>query len=256
MIGSNVTGASSFDLKPPSYYFVDIKTQLLLKSAMLGDIHGAKRLVADGANPNDEGPLDNSHNRLRPLHYAIAAGNKDAIRILISAGADPELSVAGLGRSFLFAMALKDQEILSLLLDLKPISELSEDTLEYMLFQSVTLGSSGYLQLFLDRGAEIDFRDSSGYTALIRALDAEDYGMAQWLLLRGASVNVEAYNGMTPTYSVEFHLKKYKVGSPTYNKVLRLKELMQEHGAVFPPQTPAEVRAKRGIKEDPSLYQH
>lgn len=80
---------------------------------------------------------------------------------------------------------------------------------------------------------------------MMRAMDANDYDMAEWLLLQGASVHTEAISGMTPAYSVQYDLKKYKPGSPPYQKALHLKELMQARGAVFPAQTPDQVRAKR-----------
>lgn len=245
MMISNGDAALSFKLKSAQFYFADSKTQSLLSAAMVGDMTKAQRLVADGANPNDEGPLDNKYNRLRPLHYAIAANNKEAVRVLISVGADPELSVEGFGRSFLFAMTLEDIEMLSLLLDLRPIHTLSEDTIEYLLFEAVSQPCQKCLELFLQRGAPIDFPDGAKSTVMMRAMDAQDYDMAEWLLLRGASVDVEAGGGVTPAYTVEYHLKKYKAGSPTYNKVLHLKKLMEERGAVFPALSPAEVRAKR-----------
>ncbi len=75
MMTTNANAAPSFKLKPPQFYFADNQTQALLAAAMAGDITKAKKLVAGGANPNDEGPRDNPYNRLRLLHYAIAANN-------------------------------------------------------------------------------------------------------------------------------------------------------------------------------------
>jgi hypothetical protein len=73
--------------------------------------------------------------------------------------------------------------MLSVLLDLRPISTLSKDTIDYMLFESVTQPCQRCLELFLKRGAPIDFPDESGYTTMMRAMDAQDYDMAEWLLL-------------------------------------------------------------------------
>ena len=165
--------------------------------------------------------------------------------MLINVGADPELSAQGFGRSFLFAMTLENLEIISLLFDLRPINTLSRDTIDYFLFEAVRQPCQKCLELALDCGAPIDFRDESGYTTMMRAMDAQDYDLAEWLLVRGASVQVEAGSGMTPAYSAEFHLNKFIPGSPTYNKVLRLKKMMEDHGAVFPATSPAELRSKR-----------
>lgn len=247
---TNVNAAPSFKLRPPQYYFSGNKTLELVAAAMAGDMLKAKWLVSEGANPNDEGPANNKYNRLRPLHYAIASNNKPAVEILVSVGADPELSVQGFGRSFLFAMTLDNHEMLSFLLDLRPISTLSKDTIEYVLSDSVAKGCLRCLTLLLDRGAPVDFRNGAGYTVMMDAMDAQDYDLAEWLLQRGASVGIETPSGMTPAYSVEFHLNKFKPGSPTYNKVLHLKKMMEERGAVFPALSPAEVRARREQKNN------
>lgn len=245
MISTNATGSSRFHLKAPKEYFSDKKTVALLTAALAGDLTKARQLVAEGANPNDEGPRSNPYNRLRLLHYAIAANNERAVRILISLGADPELSAEGYGRSFLFAMTLRDIEMFSLLLNLRPVKTLSKDTLEYLLFESVTNDCPRCLDLLLKRGAPIDFPDGAGYTIMMAAMDTNDYDLAEWLLSKGASVNVETKGGVTPAYSAEFHLRKYKPGSPAYNKVLHLKMMMKEKGAKFPPLSPTEVKARR-----------
>ncbi len=245
MMTTNTEASPKFKLRPSSYYFADRNTLALLTAAMAGDARMAQLAVARGANPNDEGPLDNKYNRLRLLHYAIAANNKDAVRVLISVGADPELKVLGFGRAFLFAMTLKNIEMLSLLLDLRPITSLTKETTDHILFRAVQQPCWQCLQLFLDRGVPIDLRDEAGYTVLMRAMDAQDYAMAEWLLQRGASVDVTPPSGVTPAYAVERHLSKYIPGSPTYNKVLHLKEMMAERGAVFPALSPAEIRARR-----------
>ncbi len=245
MMVTTTEAASKFKLRPPSYYFTDRGTLALLTAAMAGDMRTAQLAVAQGANPNDEGPLDNKYNRLRPLHYAIAANNKEAVKVLVSVGADPELSALGFGRSFLFAMTLENIGMLSLLLDLAPISTLSKDTMEYIIFEAARQPCWECLQLFLNRGAPIDYPDGAGYTVMMCAMDIQDYDMAEWLLQKGASIHIAPPSGVTPAYSVEFHLKKYIPGSPTYNKVLHLKEMMAERGAVFPAPSPAEVRARR-----------
>lgn len=247
-----MTGTSGaapvFKLKAPGEYFSDTKTLALLSAALAGDLGRARELVAEGANPNDDGPKDKP-NRIRLLHYAIAANNPHAVRVLVAVGADPELNAQGFGRGLLFAIVLDNVEMLSLLLDLRPVSSLSKDTLEYLLFRSVALPRPRCLELLLKRGTPVDFPDGAGDTILIDAMDAQDYDLAEWILLRGAAVVREpTVAGTTPANTVQFHLNKFVPGSPTYNKVLRLKQLMEARGAVFPAPTPQEIRKRRGQK--------
>ncbi|QWV94607.1 ankyrin repeat domain-containing protein [Geomonas oryzisoli] len=250
MLTTTSQAAPKFNLKQPAFYFSDKKTLALVDAALAGDLSSAKLAASQGANPNDEGPLQNKYNRLRPLHYAIAANNKDAVRVLVAVGADPELSALGYGRSFLFAMSLENVDMISLLLDLRPIKSLRKDTLEYLLFEAVNQPCWKCLELVLERGAPIDYPDGPGYTVMMVAMDCQDYEMAEKLLQHGASVHVETKNGVTPAYSVEFHLKKYIPGSPTYKKVLHLKEMMAARGAVFPALSPEEVRGRRNKQKD------
>jgi uncharacterized protein len=245
MISATASGAPIFKLKAPNEYFDDQKTLTLLTAALAGDLAKAKQLVSEGANPNDEGPRSNPYNRLRLLHYTIAAKNQGAVRVLMAVGADPELSVRGFGGALDFATTLQDTEMLSLLLDLRPLRMLTKDTVEELLFESITDNCPKCLELFLKQGAPVDLQDSAGYTVMMAAMDVQDYDMAEWLLREGASVNVETVSGGTPANLVEFHLQKFKPGSPPYNKVLHLKKMMEERGAIFPARSPAEIRAMR-----------
>ncbi len=208
-----MTGTSGaapvFKLKAPAEYFSDAKTLALLNAALAGDLARARQLVAEGANPNDEGPKANPYNRIRLLHYAIAANSGQAVRVLVAVGADPEMdTLGGGGPAMLFAITLDKLDMLSLLLDLRPISILSRRTLEDLLFRSVALPRPRCLELRFTRGAPIDFPDQSGYTILMRAMDAQDYDLAEWILLQGASVKIVAKGGMTPAYSVQYDLNK------------------------------------------------
>lgn len=54
--------------------------------------------------------------------------------------------------------------------------------------------------------------------------------------------------GITPANALEFHLDKYKPDSPTYNKVLRLKELVAARAAVFPAPSPKRSASRGGRK--------
>lgn len=110
-----------FSLRNPATYFSGKQSIALLEAAMSGNLAKAKHLVAAGADPNDEGPVQPNVNRLRLLHYAIASGNKEAVKVLYAVGADPELNAKHNGPAFLFAVTLNNIEMLALLLDLRPI---------------------------------------------------------------------------------------------------------------------------------------
>lgn len=238
-----------FYLKSPAAYFENKQSLVLLQAAMAGDLAKAKALVAAGANPNDEGPTDDANaNRLRLLHYAIASKNKDAVKILVGLGADPELVAQHNGRAFLFAVTLNDVEMLALLLALRPIKLLSDETLRVLLFESTVHRRSNCLALLLDRGAPIDFLSSAKETILMDSMDAQNFELAEQLILRGASVKIDTPSGVTPAYQAQYMLSRYTLGSATFLTLQRIKNLMIERGAIFPAPDPKEVRERRKAK--------
>uniref|UniRef100_C6E9J3 Ankyrin n=1 Tax=Geobacter sp. (strain M21) TaxID=443144 RepID=C6E9J3_GEOSM len=246
VMNADETESASFKLHPPEFYFSNSKDLALLEAAFKGNDTKAHELVAKGADPNAEGPTSNPYNRLRLLHYAIAKNSSKAVTVLVAAGADPEMdTIGGAGSPFHFTLSLDRIEMLSLLLDLRPIELLSDDTLRHLLFESVVLSRPRCLELLLKKGVPIDFPDKSGHTSMMRAMDAQDFDLAEWLILNGASVHTEANGGMTPAYSIQYDLQKFRPGTPTHDKVLRLKKIMEEKGVVFPAPSPAEVRDKR-----------
>lgn len=242
----NADAKIKFNLKAPTTYFENKQSVALLQAAMAGDLAKAKALVVVGANPNEEGPTQDANaNRLRLLHYAIASDNKQAVKILMEVGADPELVAQNNGRAFLFAVTLNNVEMLALLLDLRPIKSLSDQTLRILLFESITQGRPQCLALLLDRGAPIDFRSGAKDTILMGAMSTEDFDLAEQLILRGASVNIDTPSGVTPAYQVERMLTRYTPGSKTYLTLQRIKNLMIERGVTFPATDPVELRERR-----------
>jgi ankyrin repeat protein len=210
VITVNSDAQIKFNLKSPATYFENKQSIALLQAAMAGDLTKARELVAAGANPNEEGPTQDANaNRLRLLHYAIASDNKQAVKILIAVGADPEMLAKHNGNAFLFAVMLNDVEMLGLLLDHRPIKLLSYDTMEDMLMESIVHRRPGCMALLLERGAPIDFRDSSEDTLLMTAISAENFELAEQLIRRGASVKVDTPSGVTPAYQVQRMLTRY-----------------------------------------------
>jgi hypothetical protein len=112
------------------------------------------------------------------------------------------------------------------------------------MFRSVTLGRPKCLAVVMKHGVPIDYPDEAGATVLMRAIDAQDYDLAAWLMEQGASVTFVAHD-RTIAWSLEFHLAKYAPGSPPYQKVLALKQMAEQRGAVFPAKSPKQRREER-----------
>jgi uncharacterized protein len=246
MTTGNLRAAPAFKLKDPDAYFAEPAVRALIEAARAGDEARVRRLVAEGADPNQEGP-QGQPNRLRPLHYVVAANDGRAARLLMAVGADPEMDTAGFGSAFIFALVLDNLPMLGMLLELRPPARMATETQRQVLFQSVRLPRPRALALLLQAGIPIDLENGAGNTVFLQALAAQDFEMAEWLLQQGAAVVREPTPaGLTPANAVQFHLGRVRPGSPGQARLLRMQAQMQAKGAVFPAPTPEQVRASRG----------
>jgi uncharacterized protein len=245
------TPAPKFKLDAPAKYFDDALARSLLDAALAGDLAGARAAVSQGASPDADGPKDNPYNHLRLLHYAIAAGSVPGIRTLMAVGANPEIETLGSAASpLLFAVNLDKPELLSLMLDLRPVGTLLPLTKKLLMFSSVTLGRPQCLAVVMKHGVPIDYPDDAGQTVFMRALDAQDYDLAKWLLEQGASVTIDAHD-MTVAWSLQYDLNRFAPGSPSYQKVMELKQMAEQRGAQFPARSPKQRRAERKAASAP-----
>ena len=239
------TPAPKFKLEAASVYFNDALTRTLLDAALAGDLATAKGAIERGASPDAEGPKDNPYNHLRLLHYAVAAGSVPAIRTLLAVGANPEIDTLGsAGLPLLFAETLDKPDLLSLMLDLRPVDTLLPRTRKLLMFHAVSEGRPQCLAVVIRHGVPIDYPDDAGNTVLMSAIDAQDYDLAAWLMEQGASVTFVAHD-RTIAWSLEFHLAKYAPGTPSYQKVLALKQMAAQRGAQFPARSPKQRRDER-----------
>jgi ankyrin repeat protein len=107
------------------------------------------------------------HDGYLPLHFAVKAGNLEATRVMLDAGADIDA---------------KDREGTTALIHVALEPELGMDLAD----------------LLLARGAQVDVADEHGWTALFYAVDNDDPPMVKRLLKAGADKNREDSKGMTP----------------------------------------------------------
>ncbi len=242
--------APRFRLAPVTYYFEDPEVRTLLAAALAGDLPAAQAAVARGASPNAEGPANNPYNHIGLLHYAIAAGSAIGIRTLVAVGADVEYVVQGsAGRPLLFAETLGKPDLLSLMLDLKPVPELKPENRRYMLTHALMQGQPRCLAVALAHGVPVDAPGENGGTILTDAMDTQDYALAKWLIEQGASVLTDSYD-LSFAWTVQYHLSKWKPDSPPWKQVKEIQAMAIERGAVFPAMSPKERRAARKAAAD------
>ena len=232
-------GASRYKIKSFEAYFPDQPVvQALIQAALKGDLETAKKMVAAGGDPNALGAIEpGSAFGFSPLHYALGANSPTAIRILAAVGADPEREASEMGMPLLFAVMLNNADLLSLLLDLKPIQKLTPKTQAHLLFESARRDAPRCLVLLLERGVPLDAMDTAHYTLFLRSFEMNLPDLALWLLQRGAAIDIASASGATAIDLLQRNLDKTARNSPNYPILLEVQRLMKERGAVFPKST-------------------
>jgi uncharacterized protein len=245
-------GPGTILIKSPWHYFKDPLALKLLAAARAGDLLAAKAAIAEGASPNEEGPMDNQINRMRLLHYAVAAKDANAVRTLIELGADPAMDTLALGSPLVFVVYMNQVDMLKTILDAKPVASLPKETQTTLLFNAVKLGRPECIDVFLSKGMSPDLRDPQGFTPMMRALGLLDLPMAIDFLNRGASLDVQTPNGVTPANQLQFLFDRQE-NNPELNigiladELTELKFLMLSQGVKFPTPKPSDLRKEKPL---------
>lgn len=178
--------------------------------------------------------------------------NYEAVRTLVSLGVDPETQIAqGIGSALEYTFITRsDPDDRTGLLFLQAMLDggLSPNYLQphgSTLLQRAAGpgGTLEHVKLLLQRGADINARDSIGGTALHEAINTRLPEIALYLVGRGADVETHRTNGVSVTWSVHTALDGLQP-SPLRSQFEQLRDLTVARGAKWPPDPPEVVRER------------
>jgi len=134
----------------------------LFGAAYVGDAVEVRRLMAEGANP------DQADSRgWTPLMIAAAEGHSEVVRVLLEEDADPNARNASGRTALMFASRYGFDPIVSALIESGADVDLTEGEYgETALMAAARKGHEGVVRLLLARGADPTAKDRSGNTAL------------------------------------------------------------------------------------------
>ena len=155
------------------------KTPPLLTASRKGDIEILRMLIEAGADVNATSGDGSS-----ALADASLNGHAEAVKLLVEGGAD--LGKYG-GSSLVWAVRKRHADIARYLLD-KGVSARSGHG-DKALIAASEGGDTEMARLLIDKGADVNARDSSKYTALIRAAEKGRAETAEMLIDKGANIN-------------------------------------------------------------------
>jgi ankyrin repeat protein len=188
------------------------------------------------------------------LWFAMLKKRFDAIRTLIELGSNPDKQVVqGLGTPINSALNDKNLWFLASILDGGfPVDFATQEGSTLLYKAAGVYGASlDHVKLLVERGANLNAKDSLGDTPLSAALDTQQPDRAKYLLQQGASIEVYSLAGATPAWTVHRILGRLSKDSPLRPGFEEVRDLMIAKGAVFPPDPPDKVRAwmkSKGMK--------
>ena len=145
-----------------------------------------------------------------PLMYAAAFGSLDAIKVLLSAGADINAKNAFDATALLWS-ANDLAKVRLLVSNGADVNARSKQGRTPLLVAASQDGASEIVKFLLDKGADVSARDGAGSTALVAATEANDTATVSLLLQKGANVNsaglfyAVAVPGQTPLMNAAAH---------------------------------------------------
>ena len=206
------------------------------------------RQLAVGQNLNQPGRQDMSL-----LWFAMQPDqlNTEAVKTLVSLGADPAANPIkdfGSPLDYVF-MSRKSPgdttglKLLQAMLD-GGMSPNKVDPYGTTLLQKASgpgSGSLALIQLLLQRGTDINARDSLGRTALYQSITADHTDIALYLVQHGAKADTYTVNGATIGWLVKLTLDRIQPG-PVRTQFEKLRDLLISKGMKWPPDSPDVVR--------------
>ncbi|XP_057784653.1 protein VAPYRIN-like [Salvia miltiorrhiza] len=192
------------------------RTPLLL-AAGKGHLRTAKVLVAAGANVDAR-----SKDGRTALYRAAAVGDRPMVEMLLRAGADPTIgdvdhcrSAIGVardkghmdivkvleqGEAVLHAARRGELEVLESLLEKGANMNFCDQYGLTALHVAAIKGNKDAVMMLVEFGASVEWQDAEGHTPLHLAVEGGSFETVEVLICRGANVNATTTKGATPLY--------------------------------------------------------
>jgi ankyrin repeat protein len=144
----------------------------LMQAARVGNVETTRALLEGGADPN----VNEKNGRQTALMWAIAGGHSAVTKELVGHKADVNAASKNGATALMFA-ARGDLESTRILLDAgaNP-NAFIPDWKGTPLTIASTMGQAAIVEALIDKGADPNFKDDNGFTALHAAVRDSDYG--------------------------------------------------------------------------------
>jgi ankyrin repeat protein len=178
------------------------------------DLSSLSKLVRD-SGPNAPDARGNS-----PLMYAAALGSPESMRLLLDAGADPNIANVFAATPLMWCAgdAAKIRLLLSKGAKVDARSQLGRTPL---LIAAAYDGAAEAARLLIEKGADVNARDKGGMSVLQQAASSNHVELVRLLVAKGADVNTADQGGFTALMAA----------ANNGDRNAELVKLLLEHGA-------------------------
>lgn len=234
MLLSSWTLESASMRTPPAEKFFSGPTLTLAQAIEQGDTADVDAL-ARTVDLNKPGAED-----MTLLFFALqsAFGEKPAqlqiITQLVKAGADPLHKIEDLGSVLGVSLQAASPLYVKALLDGGVNPNTVEGTTP-ILFKATREATFGTLKLLVERGADVNKRDSLGNTAMMQGLMTMQLDQVDYLLDHGGTPDFVNINGVSFANQLQFQIGRQQDGSPAQRKMVEIRDRIVAMGIAWPP---------------------
>lgn len=169
------------------------------EAAARGQIDKVKQLLESGTDINVRG-----RDGATPLLWALLKGNKAGFRFLLERGADANLQVKQGNSVMSFAAMHEDSRFLELALKHGGDPNLVDpETAKPPIFVSIENLRMDNIRLLIDGGGNLNFKDRTGSTPLMRAANLNRYDVVYQMLKAGADPMIKNNWGNALPYFIK-----------------------------------------------------
>ncbi|MFQ5763345.1 MAG: ankyrin repeat domain-containing protein [Rhodospirillales bacterium] len=184
------------------------REERLMKAAQSGDVDATRRAITAGANVNAA-----DKTTAFPLAIAAREGHASVVKVLLEAGANPNLESAQGGQTALkVAAARGSNEAIEALLDAGAVIDYrggeyrSQFSRVTALFVAADRGHAETVKLLIKRGADPYAENALGENALTYAVQGGHIDVVNAFVEAGLSIDYVSSTGITPLIAAAFEI--------------------------------------------------
>ena len=167
----------------------------------VGHLEGVRMLIQAGADVNGK----TQYGGLSPLYWALGGGKAEIVKLLLSSGANKDVTIDKEETYLHKAAMFGDSEVVKVLLEAGLDKNKPEKGLQTPLHKAARYGKLKDLTLLID-DKNLNAQDKSGQTPLMLSSAFENVESTKQLLLAGADPNIKDKDGETPLHAAALGL--------------------------------------------------